>query len=60
MRGAFSSIGTVIGWLVLIAIVFAIMTIWNWDPIAFLTSAVSRISDLFLSWDWFRKLVGSE
>lgn len=51
--------GTILTWLVLAGIIFAIMTIWNWDPIAFLSDAVTRISNLFLSWEWFNRLVGA-
>lgn len=57
-KGPISTVGTVIGWVLLACAVFAIMVLWNWDPIAFVTSVFERISDVFLSWDWFRRLVG--
>lgn len=51
--------GTILTWLVLAGAIFAIMTLWNWDPIAFLSDAVDRIASLFLSWEWFNRLVGA-
>lgn len=57
-RGPLSSVGTVIGWIVLVAVVVAIMILWNWDPFAFISNSINRISEIFLSWGWFRTLVG--
>lgn len=59
-RGPVSAVGSAIGWIAVVGIVIAIMVLWNWDPIAFVTSVFGRISDLFLSWDWFRNLVGPQ
>lgn len=58
-RGPISTAGAVVGWIVVVAVVFAIMVLWNWDPLAFITNTIERISDWFLSWEWFRNLVGS-
>lgn len=57
-KGPLSSVGTVIGWIVLVAVVVAIMILWNWDPFAFISNSINRISEIFLSWGWFRTLVG--
>lgn len=57
-RGPIGVAGSIIGWIVVAAIVFAIMIIWDWDPVAFIVNTVERISEFFLNWDWFRKLVG--
>lgn len=59
-KGPISSIGSVIGWILVVAIVVAIMILWNWDPIAFVSNSINRISEIFLGWEWFRKLVGAE
>lgn len=57
-RGPIGVAGSILGWIVVAAIVFAIMIIWDWDPVAFIVNTVERISEFFLNWDWFRKLVG--
>lgn len=57
-RGPIGVAGSIVGWIVVAAIVFAIMIIWDWDPVAFIVNTVERISEFFLNWDWFRKLVG--
>jgi len=59
MKGALSSVGAIIGYIVLAGILVAIMVIYNWDPIAFISTTVNRISEVFLGWDWFRSLVGA-
>jgi len=58
MAGPIKTALSVVGWLVVAAIVFAILTLWNWDPIAFVSHVLNWISDQFLSWQWFRNLVG--
>lgn len=57
-KGPIGIVGSIFGWIVVAALVFAIMVIWDWDPVAFIVNSVERISEFFLSWDWFRKLVG--
>lgn len=59
-KGPISSAGAIIGWIVVAAVVIAIMVLWDWDPIAFITSSLERISAFFLNWEWFRNLVGSK
>lgn len=58
-RGPIGTAGAVVGWILVVAIVVAIMILWNWDPIAFITNSIERISEFFLGWEWFRNLVGS-
>ena len=42
-----------------VGFVLAIMVIWYWDPVAFISNSIGRISDFFLQWEWFRNLVGA-
>jgi len=49
---------SVVGWVIVAGIVIAIMTLWNWDPFAFIGHTLNQISDFFLRWEWFRNLVG--
>lgn len=58
-RGPIGTAGAVVGWIIVAAIVVAIMVLWNWDPLAFIFNSVERISNLFLSWEWFRNIVGA-
>jgi len=57
-KGPIASAGTVIGWIVVAIVVFAIMILWNWDFVSFVVSIFDRGSDFLLGFDWFRKLVG--
>lgn len=57
-RGPLGIAGAVVGWILVVGIVVAIMVIWSWDPVAFITNSIERISEFFLGWEWFRTLVG--
>ena len=58
-RGPLGIAGAVVGWVLVVGIVVAIMVIWNWDPVAFISNSIGRISDFFLQWEWFRNFVGA-
>ena len=58
-RGPLGIAGAIVGWVLVVGIVVAIMVIWNWDPVAFITKSIDRISEFFLGWEWFRNLVGA-
>lgn len=58
-RGPLGIAGAIVGWVLVVGIVVAIMVIWNWDPVAFISNSIGRISDFFLQWEWFRNLVGA-
>lgn len=58
-RGPLGTAGAIVGWVLVVGIVVAIMVIWNWDPVAFISNSIGRIADFFLQWEWFRNLVGA-
>lgn len=58
-KSPLGSAGSIIGWVILAGIVVAIMTLYSWDPFNFITTTLDRISNWFLQWEWFRKIVGS-
>lgn len=57
-KGPIAAAGSILGWVVVVAIVVAIMILWNWDPIAFITNTIQRIANVFLGWELFRKIAG--
>lgn len=45
-------------WIVIIGVLIAILTLWNWDIPALITAVFTGISDFFLQFDWFRNIFG--